>query len=81
VPDEAAARLSSRVGRSDDQGRRAGRLHHVIDRAIQAHGALGVSDDTPLASWWRNGRLLRPADDPDEVHEQVIARHELARWP
>ncbi len=53
----------------------------VIDRAIQVHGALGVSDDTPLASWWRNGRMLRLADGPDEVHKQVIARRELARWP
>ena len=52
----------------------------VIDRAIQVHGALGVSDDTPLASWWRNGRMLRLADGPDGVHKQVIARRELARF-
>jgi acyl-CoA dehydrogenase len=52
----------------------------VLDRAIQVHGALGVSDDTPLASMWRNGRMLRLADGPDEVHKQVIARRELARW-
>jgi acyl-CoA dehydrogenase len=52
----------------------------VLDRAIQVHGALGVSDDIPLASMWRNGRMLRLADGPDEVHKQVIARRELARW-
>jgi acyl-CoA dehydrogenase len=53
---------------------------NVMDRAIQVHGALGVSDDTPLASFWRNGRMLRLADGPDEVHKQVIARRELARF-
>jgi acyl-CoA dehydrogenase len=52
----------------------------VLDRAIQVHGALGVSDDTPLARMWRDGRMLRLADGPDEVHKQVIARRELARW-
>jgi len=53
---------------------------NVLDRAIQVHGALGVSDDTPLARMWREGRLLRLADGPDEVHKQVIARRELARF-
>ena len=52
----------------------------VLDRAIQVHGALGVSDDTPLARMWRDGRMLRLADGPDEVHKQVIARRELRRW-
>ena len=52
----------------------------VVDRAIQVHGALGVSDDTPLARMWRDGRMLRLADGPDEVHKQVIARRELARF-
>jgi acyl-CoA dehydrogenase len=52
----------------------------VLDRAIQVHGALGVSDDTPLARMWRDGRMLRLADGPDEVHKMVIARRELARW-
>jgi acyl-CoA dehydrogenase len=51
----------------------------VIDRAIQVHGALGVSDDTPLARMWRDLRMLRLADGPDEVHKTVIARRELAR--
>ena len=53
---------------------------NVLDRAIQVHGALGVSDDTPLARMWRDGRMLRLADGPDEVHKFVIARRELARF-
>jgi acyl-CoA dehydrogenase len=52
----------------------------VIDRAIQVHGALGVSDDTPLAIMWRQLRMLRLADGPDEVHKMVIAMRELNRW-
>jgi acyl-CoA dehydrogenase len=51
----------------------------VLDRAIQVHGALGVSDDTPLATMWRQGRWLRLADGPDEVHKMVIALRELKR--
>jgi acyl-CoA dehydrogenase len=52
----------------------------VLDRAIQVHGALGVSDDTPLARMWRDLRMLRLADGPDEVHKAVIARRELKRF-
>jgi acyl-CoA dehydrogenase len=52
----------------------------VLDRAIQVHGALGVSDDTPLAGMWRSLRMLRIADGPDEVHKMVIARRELGRF-
>ena len=52
----------------------------VLDRAIQVHGALGVSDDTPLARMWRDGRMLRIADGPDEVHKMVVARRELKRF-
>jgi acyl-CoA dehydrogenase len=52
----------------------------VLDRAIQVFGAAGVSDDYPLARMWRDGRSLRIADGPDEVHKQVIARRELAKW-
>jgi acyl-CoA dehydrogenase len=52
----------------------------VLDRAIQVHGALGVSDDTPLAVMWRQLRMLRLADGPDEVHKMVIALRELNRW-
>ena len=49
----------------------------VLDRAIQAHGAKGVSQDTFLAHAWANSRTLRLADGPDEVHLEAIARHEL----
>jgi acyl-CoA dehydrogenase len=51
----------------------------VLDRAIQVHGALGMSDDTPLAGMWRYSRMLKVADGPDEVHKMVIARRELNR--
>ena len=51
----------------------------VIDEAIQVHGGTGVSDDTPLAMMWAHARTLRIADGPDEVHEMVLARRELAR--
>ena len=53
----------------------------VLDRAIQVHGSLGMSDDTPLAGMWRFSRMLKVADGPDEVHKMVIARRELNRWP
>jgi acyl-CoA dehydrogenase len=52
----------------------------VIDRAIQAHGGMGVSDDTPLASLYAHARTLRLVDGPDEVHKMVIARRELKRY-
>ncbi len=52
----------------------------VLDRAIQVHGALGMTDDTPLAMMWRFSRMLRIADGPDEVHKMVIARREVGRW-
>jgi len=51
----------------------------VIDKAIQVHGGMGVSDDTPLASMWANMRTLRIADGPDEVHTMVVARREIGR--
>jgi acyl-CoA dehydrogenase len=76
----------------DTEGKRAARqeismikvvaanvMMDVLDRAIQVHGALGVSDDTPLALMWRQGRWLRLADGPDEVHKMVIALRELKR--
>ena len=50
----------------------------VIDRAIQAHGAAGVSDDFALASAWAHARTIRLADGPDEVHREAIAKLELA---
>ena len=52
----------------------------VIDRAIQAHGAAGLSQDTPLAHLWASARSLRFADGPDEVHKRSLARRELRRY-
>jgi acyl-CoA dehydrogenase len=52
----------------------------VLDRAIQAHGAAGVSQDTFLAAAWANVRTLRLADGPDEVHTESIAKLELRKW-
>ena len=55
--------------------------HRVVDRAVQAHGAAGVSDDTVLARLFAITRALRIADGPDEVHLRTVARQELARYP
>jgi acyl-CoA dehydrogenase len=52
----------------------------VIDRAIQAHGGAGVSDDFGLAMAWAHSRTLRLADGPDEVHRAAIAKHELKKY-
>ncbi|HEY7484235.1 MAG TPA: acyl-CoA dehydrogenase family protein [Streptosporangiaceae bacterium] len=52
----------------------------VIDRAIQAHGGGGVSQDFPLAELWAGVRTLHLADGPDEVHKRSIARRELAAY-
>jgi acyl-CoA dehydrogenase len=52
----------------------------VLDRSIQAHGGLGVSQDTFLAAAWANVRTLRLADGPDEVHSESIAKWELRKW-
>ncbi len=51
----------------------------VVDRAIQAHGAAGVCQDTFLAAAWANSRTLRLADGPDEVHREAIAKLEIER--
>ncbi len=51
----------------------------VLDRAIQAQGAAGVSQDTPLASAWAHTRTIRLADGPDEVHREAIAKLELKK--
>ncbi|WP_078428402.1 acyl-CoA dehydrogenase [Alkalihalobacterium alkalinitrilicum] len=53
---------------------------NVIDRAIQAHGGGGVSDDFPLAAHWANARTLRLVDGPDEVHRRDIGRLELKSY-
>ncbi|MFH9964804.1 acyl-CoA dehydrogenase family protein [Streptomyces mirabilis] len=55
--------------------------HRVVDRAVQAHGAAGVSDDTVLARLYAITRALRIADGPDEVHLRTVARRELAKYP
>ncbi len=52
----------------------------VLDRAIQAHGGAGVSQDTFLAGAWASVRTLRLADGPDEVHTEAIAKLELGKW-
>ena len=52
----------------------------TIDEALQMHGGLGVSQDTPLAQMWIWVRTLRLADGPDAVHRMVIARQELKRY-
>ena len=52
----------------------------VVDRAIQAHGAMGVCEDTFLAAAWANSRTLRLADGPDEVHMEAIAKWELGKY-
>ncbi|MFD5063672.1 acyl-CoA dehydrogenase family protein [Streptomyces sp. NPDC058394] len=54
--------------------------HKVVDRAVQAHGAAGVSDDTVLARLYAITRALRIADGPDEVHLRTVARQELAPY-
>jgi len=58
----------------------ANMMMNVLDRAIQTFGAMGVSDDTPIARMWRDGRSMRLADGPDEVHKMTIARRELRKW-
>ena len=52
----------------------------VIDKAIQTHGAGGVSQDFPLAHLWASARTLRFADGPDEVHKRSLARRELRKY-
>jgi acyl-CoA dehydrogenase len=51
----------------------------VLDRAIQVHGAAGLSDDLPLAEMWANARALRILDGPDAVHLRSVAKTELAK--
>ena len=52
-------------------------LHDVVDRAIQAHGALGYSTDLPLEAMYRFARAARIYDGPDEVHRSSVARRVL----
>ena len=52
----------------------------VLDKAIQVHGAGGISQDFPLAASWAGARSLRFADGPDEVHKRSMARRELRKY-
>lgn len=52
----------------------------VIDRAIQAHGAMGVCQDTPLAAFWLYARAMRLADGPDEVHMYQLGKNTIKSW-
>jgi acyl-CoA dehydrogenase len=55
-------------------------MHDVIDRAIQVHGALGFSKDTPLEMFYRDARAARIYDGPDEVHRMVVAKRILQQF-
>ncbi len=52
-------------------------MQRVLDRALQVHGALGLTDATPLAGWWAHERASRIYDGPDEVHKDAVARRTL----
>jgi len=52
----------------------------IVDRAIQAHGGMGVCQDTPLAGYWAYARVLRLADGPDEVHMYQLGRNTIGRY-
>jgi acyl-CoA dehydrogenase len=58
----------------------AGVLQRVLDRAIQVHGAMGMTDNLPLAYWYRHERATRIYDGPDEVHKVAVARHILREY-
>ncbi|MBP7693339.1 MAG: acyl-CoA dehydrogenase family protein [Anaerolineales bacterium] len=58
----------------------ANMLQRVLDRAIQTHGALGITDYTVLSFWYRHERAARIYDGPDEVHRAVVARAELKKY-
>ena len=58
----------------------AGTMLRVVDRALQAHGGLGMTDDTPLAFWYRHERAARIYDGPDEAHKQSLAKRILKRY-
>lgn len=58
----------------------AGVLQKVVDRAIQAHGARGMTEDMVLSYWYRHERAARIYDGPDEVHKSVVARRTLRKY-
>ena len=53
---------------------------NVVDRAIQAHGGMGVSQDTPLAGYFAYARTIRLADGPDEVHMYQLGRNTVRKY-
>jgi acyl-CoA dehydrogenase len=55
-------------------------LHDVIDRSVQIHGSLGYSGDMPLEMLYRFARHARFVDGADEVHRELVARHELRAY-
>ena len=86
APDGAARRVDDRQRTGLYEAREqislikffvAGVLDRVLDRAIQVHGALGITDDTPLAGCYRHERAARIYDGPDEVHKMVVAKRIL----
>jgi acyl-CoA dehydrogenase len=58
----------------------ANMVHHVVDTAIQLHGALGYSTDTPLARWYTSIRSQRLVDGPDEVHRWTVGRNVIKKF-
>lgn len=58
----------------------AGVLQRVLDRALQTHGALGMTDETPIAFWFRHERAARIYDGPDEVHKRSVAQRILEKY-
>ena len=74
---QAKGAQEARVAVSEIKFFTAGVLQRVLDKALQVHGALGMTDDTPLAYWYRHERGARIYDGPDEVHKTVVARQLL----
>ena len=58
----------------------ANMFQRVCDRAMQVHGAMGITNDRPLFGFWSYARILRIADGPDEVHNMIVARREIRRF-
>jgi alkylation response protein AidB-like acyl-CoA dehydrogenase len=83
---DAAARIdaggarAARVAISTIKFYVAGVLQRVLDRALQVHGALGMTDDTLLSFWYRHERAARIYDGPDEVHKSLVAREVLKQY-
>ena len=91
--DQARLLTMNAARRMDEVGNKAARAEiamikivaprvalRVIDRAVQAFGAAGVSDDIFLARAWVHARTIRLADGPDEVHRAALAKMELAKY-